>query len=291
MKLSMIEKTIETIRELPTLPLVAHKISMILQNPKSSVSDLTKIVEKDQSLAAKVLKLVNSAHYGLPQRVTNINQAIALLGYKNISYIVMTISVFETLRHVKKHLFDRRKFWVHSIAVALMSIKLAKECEYVLIDDIFTAGLLHDLGKVFMDGFLHEEFEAIIERAQKDTISFIEAEHRLFDIDHTMVGEWIARTWGLPLHVIAGIKHHHQEVEKRKGLSLSSESFIDIIRVADIGVKMRQIGNSGDGQGQKSKLDVTLFKRLPIDKGSVKTLLDELEKDLHKSEILLDLAL
>jgi putative nucleotidyltransferase with HDIG domain len=291
MKLSMIEKTIETIRELPTLPLVAHKINTILQDPKSSVSDLTKIVEKDQSLAAKVLKLVNSAHYGLPQRVTNINQAIALLGYKNISYIVMTISVFDTLRRLKKHHFDRRKFWIHSIAVALMSIKLGKECEYVLIDDIFTAGLLHDLGKVFMDGFLHEEFEAIIERAHKDGISFIEAEHQLFDIDHTMVGEWIARTWGLPLHVIAGIKHHHQDIEKRKGLSLSSDSFIDIIRIADVGVKMRQIGNSGDGEGKQSRLDKKLFKRLPIERDNVNTLLDELEKDLHKSEILLSLAL
>ncbi len=291
MKLSMIEKTIETIRELPTLPLVAHKINTILQDPKSSVSDLTKIVEKDQSLAAKVLKLVNSAHYGLTQRVTNVKQAIALLGYKNISYIVMTISVFDTLRHVKKHHFDRREFWNHSIAVAQLSLKLAKECEYNLIDDIFTAGLLHDLGKVFMDGYLHEEFEAIVECAQKDGISFIEAENRLFDVDHTMVGEWIARTWGLPLHVIAGIKHHHQDMENRKGLSLSSESFIDIIKIADIGVKLRQIGNSGDGQAYKRKLDNSFFKRLPIDKDDVNILLDELERDLYKSEILLNLAL
>ena len=108
--MSSIKKTIQTIRELPTLPLVANKINTILHDPKSSVSDLSKIIEKDQSITAKVLKLVNSAHYGLPQKVNNIKQAIALLGYRNISYIVMTLSVFDALKNLENKNFDRRKF-------------------------------------------------------------------------------------------------------------------------------------------------------------------------------------
>jgi len=291
MKLSNIKKTIETIRELPTLPLVANKINAILHDPKSSVSDLSKIIEKDQSITAKLLKLVNSAHYGLPQKVNNINQAIALLGYRNISYIVMTLSVFDTLKNLESKSFDRRKFWVHSIAVGILSQKLAKECDYLLVEDIFTSGLLHDLGKVFLDGFMHEEFEAIINKAEKDGIAFIDAEHELFDVDHTMVGEWMARTWRLPLHVIAGIKHHHQEVEQRSGLSLSQDPFIDIIRLADICIKAGKFGRSGDGSKYRSKLNKALFRRLPITKDDVVHIIGDLTRDLSKSEALLNLAL
>jgi putative nucleotidyltransferase with HDIG domain len=291
MKLSNIKKTMETIRELPTLPLVANKINAILHDPKSSVSDLSKIIEKDQSITAKVLKLVNSAHYGLPQKVNNINQAIALIGYRNISYIVMTLSVFDALKNLKNNGFDRRKFWVHSIAVGILSQKLAKECDFVLVEDIFTSGLLHDLGKVFLDGFLHEEFEAIINKAEHDGISFIEAEHELFDVDHSMVGEWMARTWRLPLHVIAGIKHHHHDIEKRSGLSLSQNPFIDIIRLSDVCIKVGRFGQSGDGSKYAPKLDKKLFRRLPLTREDLEPIIGDLAADLGKSEALLNLAL
>lgn len=291
MKLSKIKKTIEKIRELPTLPLVANKINAILHDPKSSVSDLSKIIEKDQSITAKVLKLVNSAHYGLPQKVSNINRAIALLGYRNIYYIVMTLSVFDTLKNLKKRSFDRRKFWVHSIAVGILSRKLARECNFLLVDDIFTSGLLHDLGKVFLDGFMHEEFEAIIQKAENEGIAYIDAEHELFDVDHTMVGEWVARAWILPLHVIAGIKHHHHEIEKRSGLSLSQDPFIDIIRLADMSIKVGKFGHSGDGSKHHPKLEKALFRRLPLTKDDMEPIIADLSKDLSKSEELLNLAL
>jgi putative nucleotidyltransferase with HDIG domain len=203
----------------------------------------------------------------------------------------MTLSVFDALKTVAKNSFDRKKFWIHSISVGNLSLMLAKECEFLLVDDIFTAGLLHDLGKVFLDGFMHEEFESIITKAEEEKTSFFEAEHLLYDVDHTMVGEWMARTWQLPLHVIAGIKHHHHEVEKRSGLSVSQDPYIDIIRLADTGVKVRNIGHSGDSSSYKPVLDKKLFKRLPISGEDMNGYLDKLENELQKSEDLLNLAL
>jgi putative nucleotidyltransferase with HDIG domain len=291
MKVNGIKKTIESIRELPTLSLVANKINAVLHDPKSSVSDLSKIIEKDQSITTKVLKLVNSAHYGLMEKVNNINQAIALLGYRNISYIVMTLAVFDALKYVEKRSFDRRKFWVHSIAVAIMSQKLARESNFLLLDDIFTAGLLHDLGKVFMDGFMHEEFEQIISKAEDEGLSYLEAERALFDVDHSMIGEWMARTWRLPLHVVAAIKHHHEDIAERKGFSLSQDPFIDIVQIADTAIKIRGYGHSGDGSAFKPTFNKSLYKRLPITQQDVDSQLDTLEKSLKKSEALLNLAL
>jgi len=239
MKLSKINKTMEKVRELPTLPAIANKVNALLYDPKSGAPDLAKIIENDQSLATKVLALVNSAYYSLPQRVSNIAQAIALLGYKNISHIVMTLSVFETLKHSKKGSFNREAFWLHSIATAIMSVKIAEMCMYSSPEDTFTGGLLHDLGKVFMDGYLHEEFIEVFDTAKKNKCSFYDAEHQLYDVDHAMIGQWIARAWKLPLHVIATVKHHHEEVGEREGLSVSSDLFIDIVRLADIGVRLK----------------------------------------------------
>jgi putative nucleotidyltransferase with HDIG domain len=290
MKLSKIKKTIEMVRELPTLPAIANKVNALLYDPKSAASDLAKIIEYDQSLATKVLSLVNSAYYGLPERVTNIAQAITMLGYKNISHIVMTLTVFETLRHCQKGSFNREAFWLHSVATAVMSVKIAEMCMYSSPEDTFTGGLLHDLGKIFLDGYLHEEFCNIIETAEKDQISFYEAEHVLYDVDHTMIGQWIARAWKLPLHVVATVTHHHQEVAERKGLAVSQDLFIDIVRIADIGIKLKGYGSSGDGQGYKPKLDPELFKRLPVFEDDIYRLLEGLDEEIDKTKLLLSFA-
>lgn len=290
MKLSKIKKTIERVRELPTLPVVANKVTALLYDPKSNTSDLAVVIEKDQSITANILRLVNSAYYSLPERVTNINQAIGLLGYKNISHIVMTLSVFDTLRSSRKSSFDRKEFWIHSIATAIMSTAIAKMCMYPFPDDVFTSGLLHDLGKVFMDGFLHEEFAEVVTLADEKGMSYYDAERELFDVDHTMIGEWIARSWKLPLHIVATIKHHHQELEERQGLSLSSDVAIDFVRVADIGVRIKGLGKNGDGKKFKPQFLKEQFSRMPINEEDIFPLLDDLYKSVEKSEELLSLA-
>jgi len=290
MKLPKIKEVIEKVKELPTLPVVAKKVNIFLYDPKSNTSDLARIIEKDQSITAKVLKFVNSSYYALPQRVTSIKQAITLLGYKQISHIVMTLSIFNTLKGTSNQYFNRRDFWMHSIATAIMSVNLAKYCMYNNIEDVFTAALLHDIGKVFMDGFLHEEFAKIIDESSNKNISFYEAELKLFDVDHAMIGEWVARAWMLPLKIIAAIKHHHQELENRKGLSVSNELFIDFIRLADIIVRREKYGKNGDGKSYSPELSESLFKRLPIYEDDINNLLRDLKKEIQESETILSLA-
>ena len=290
MKLSIIKQTLEKVKELPTLPVVANKVNVLLSDPKSSASELANVIELDQSITAKILRLVNSAYYSLPQRVTNIQQAIGLLGFKNISYIVLTLSVFDTLRKSTRSSFNRRKFWVHAIATAILSVKIAKLCGYKFDDDVFTAGLLHDIGKVFMDGFLHESFQAIIDYTSKHNTSFHQAEQDLYDVDHTLVGEWIARSWKFPIHVIAVIKHHHQDPPERKGLILSSDISVDFVRLADIFIRKAGFGINGDGPNFKPELFSDLFKRLPLYEEDLVQQVGNLKEDIKNSETLLNLA-
>jgi len=290
MKLEIVKRVIEKVSELPTLPVIAMKVNSILSNPRSSSSELAAVIEHDQSLSANILKLVNSAFYSLPQRVTNITQAISLLGHKNISHIIFTFSVFDTLRNSFTGSFDRRKFWIHSIATAVMGVNLAEFSGYPFPEDSFTSGLLHDLGKVFMDAYLHQEFKTILEFAERENISFFQAENELYDINHAMVGEWIARTWRLPLLVVATIKHHHENLGNRKGFSVSSDLCIDIVRLADVAVRLKGLGGNGDGISFKPELTKDLFLRLPIREEEVLLLMEQIPEEMKKLEILLNLA-
>ena len=290
MKVNTIKKALEKVKELPTLPVVARKINMLLDDPRSNAKDLAAVIEMDQSVTAKILKLVNSAYFSLSQKVTNVAQAIALLGYKNISQMVVTLSVFDSLRVAKGTSFDRREFWVHSIATAVMSERIALECSSAPGEDSFTAGLLHDMGKVFMDGYLHGEFEEVLSFAEKRGVSFYEAEHSLFDVDHAMMGEWIARYWKLPLFIVAAIKHHHQELEERTGLALSSDIVVDYVRVADATVRSAGIGLNGDGTRYRPALRKKLFTRLPLAEKDVKTFIKDIRQKVKNAAALLNLA-
>jgi len=222
--------------------------------------------------------------------VKNVQQAIGLLGYKNISHMVLTLSVFDVLKRSNRSTFDRRAFWIHSTASAIMSVKIAKACLCRSEDDVFTAGLLHDIGKVFMDGFLHEFFDKIIDHAQENGQSFHATERALFDVDHSMIGEWVARSWTFPLLVTAVIKHHHQEQQERRGLVFSSDVAVDFVRLADVMVRREGYGTNGDGKEFVTTISPKLFQRLPISETDVYALLENLKNDVENSEILLDLA-
>jgi len=290
MKLSIIKYTLEKVKELPTLSVVASKVSMLLSDPKSSASEIADTIALDQSISAKILKLVNSAYYALPQRVSNIQQAIGLLGFRSISHILLTLSVFDTLKKSGKSGFDRRQFWIHSIATAVLGVRIARVCMCKYENDVFTAGLLHDIGKVFLDGYLHENFSRITAYAREKKLSFFQSERELYDVDHTMMGEWIARSWKFPLHVTAVIKHHHQPLKERKGLILSSDTVVDYIRLADVFVRKNSYGANGDGDGFVPELSPELFSRLPITEEDVVREALNLPKVLKSSETLLNFA-
>jgi len=290
MELGSIQKAIQKIKELPTLPTVATKVNVLLNDPKSNASQLSEVIEYDQSITAKLLKLVNSAFYSLPKKVTNVQQAIALLGYKTISHIVLTLSVFDTLKVENAGVFDRAEFWRHSIATAICSMKIAEVSGYNN-EDVFIGALLHDIGKVFLDAFMHEEFMEIINYVTEKKCTFFEAEKAIFEVDHAMIGEWISRYWQFPILPVAMIKHHHQKLNERKGLACSGDVGIDIVRLADAVVRVGKVGKNGDSTEIEPAFTKEMFRRLPLDEKDVLLLLEDVKKEMKKAEMLLSFAL
>ncbi|HUI92946.1 MAG TPA: HDOD domain-containing protein [Chitinivibrionales bacterium] len=208
-----LQSKIGQITNLPTLPVIVSRVMQIINNPASSTSDVAFIVGQDLALSAKILRLANSAFYGMPSAITSINNAVSILGLKVINTIVLNLTVFDLFPHEKKSsLFDRTAFWRHSTSCALICRFLTERLrKFVLFDaeEAFCAGLLHDIGKVVMEQYLHEDFHKALKRAKQKKLPLYEAEKETLGYAHTDVAQWLLSGWQLPLPLSQPLVYHH----------------------------------------------------------------------------------
>ncbi|RME00315.1 MAG: HDOD domain-containing protein, partial [Calditrichaeota bacterium] len=156
-------RILDNISDLPTLPTVYMRINRLLQSPDSNVSEIARIIESDQAISSKVLRLVNSSFFGFSRKVTQINHAVVLLGFNAVRNTVLSISVFESFKSSNSGIFDRREFWKHSIATGIIARLLAKELKLGQEEEAFSGGILHDLGKLVLDQHLPKRFARILD--------------------------------------------------------------------------------------------------------------------------------
>ncbi len=208
-----IKTKIETISNLPTLPEIVVRILKIINDPTTSAQNVAQLVCQDLSLSAKILRLANSAFYGVPRSITGINQAVVLLGLKIIRTIVLSLTVFDMFpgdRH--STLFNRTAFWRHCTSCGLLCRFLAEEISnFSLIDgeEAFCAGLLHDIGKVVMEQYLHDDFHKALQQAKSKKLSMYDAEKKLLGYTHTDVALWLTSGWNLPASIQVPMVFHH----------------------------------------------------------------------------------
>ncbi len=207
-----LDNIIEQIDELPTLQQVAVRLLQIIDNPKSTVQDVNRVVTQDPALASKILKLVNSAYIGLQNKVSNLQQAIVMLGFNMIKGMALSVSVFdvftETLEGDEKF---RRDFWMHSITTATVCRQVASDVGGVDPEVAFVLGLLHDIGKMVLDIHAHEEWRAIMKAVREEKTTFFTAERKVLETDHAEIGGWLAKNWQLNEDLVNGIRGHHRE--------------------------------------------------------------------------------
>ncbi len=207
-----LQDKIKRIANLPTLPQVACLIMEYINNPHSSTSDIASIVSQDVSLTAKILRLSNSAFYGMPRTIANINEAIVILGFKVIYTMVLSLTVFDMFPHDKHSAqFNRKKFWKHCLLCALLSKLIAEKLSIRGInpEEAFCAGLLHDIGKIVMEQYLHDDLHRAIDYGNKSEKSFYQSESELLGYTHQDIAEWLTSQWNLPELLRAPIIYHH----------------------------------------------------------------------------------
>ncbi len=157
--------------DLPSLPSTVVAILDVLNNPESSANELSEALKHDQSLASRVLRLVNSAYYGFPRKIDTLRKAVTILGYTSIQNIILVTKIFEAIRNgSKEHSLNRKRFWRHSLGCGVTAQIIGTKLGLREGEEIFLAGLLHDIGKVILDAFLHEEYSRVIEVSREKNI-------------------------------------------------------------------------------------------------------------------------
>jgi putative nucleotidyltransferase with HDIG domain len=288
MKQDQISKIINEVQKLPTLPAVANKVTKLLKDPTCTAIRVSEVIDKDPSLTIRVLRLVNSAFYSMRTEVTNVRHAVALLGFKTISQMVITISVFDVFKGGYGREFDREGFWKHSIGCAVISQKIAQLSNYAGVDDCFTAGLLHDIGKVVVDQYLHEEMEKVIRLTQEHEISFADAEKEIMGVNHADIGGQVMNNWKIPARIMVAVKYHHTVLEERGNTEDARDPIVDIVRLSDIMCKREKIGYTGDSLLPQITED--LYLRLNTSKEAIDLLIESTRDEIEKAGIFIELT-
>lgn len=202
----MRQKLLE-VTELPTLPTVMVRILEVVEDDNSSASDLTAIFEMDHAISARVLRLANSAFYGLRHRVDNIRQAVVVIGFDAVKLLALATSVLDVFAHRKQQALDPEEFWTHSLGAAKAAQLVSDRKKTSSAAACFTMGLLHDVGKYVLDLAFEEQYDEVLRTAQDSQRPLIDVEQEAFGTTHAEVGAWLVEHWQLPEIVATVIRH------------------------------------------------------------------------------------
>jgi HD-like signal output (HDOD) protein len=280
-----IRQSLESISSIPTLPVVIDRITRLLQNPKTSAEEIGKAITTDQALASKVLKLVNSAFYGFPGRISTITHAIVILGFSTIKNVVLTASIFDAFRKQGTGIegFDLEHFWLHSIACGAAAQSIAKITGSNQKEECFIAGLIHDIGKIILCQYLPEEFHDAYVYAKESSILFFESENALFDVTHQEIGGFLAQRWNLPTDLQNAVKFHHNPSPSHDHYMMTA-----IVHCADIFIRALDYGNGGDNK--IPYMSENVWKSLGLDSIPLSHLFEAINDEVEKASVFVQLT-
>ena len=246
MKTPLTEDILRHVRSLPPLPLAAQRLLSATSDPAIDIRTLTRIVEKDQVLTTRILRVANSSFYGLPRQVETISKAVVILGIQAVRNIALRAAMLGLQRGgdgvLKSHL---EAFWKHAIAVASAAQLLAIPLRLPQPEVAFVAGLLHDLGKVILIEVLGERYVRLLDGVKHGTAPLHVREHVAFGITHTQAGYALCEHWKIPMQLTRVVAAHHTPVDPHGAMS-PEDLLIHTVRVANSLAKMTQIGSSGN---------------------------------------------
>lgn len=218
------DQLIKMVDKIPTFQESVHRILALTASPDCSAKDLVQVIEHDPILTIKVLKLVNSAYFGLSQEVTSVNHSVVYVGINTIKNVAISVATTGALPKTNSAGLDMNRFWQHSLAVGVIA-KLLAEHKGVGRNEqanYFVGGLLHDIGKVLFAHFIPSDYQQVLLKADSENLPLYQAEKAILGFDHSEIGAMVAEKWQLPADLVSSIKnHHHLEIDDKTPLSLA----------------------------------------------------------------------
>jgi HD-like signal output (HDOD) protein len=235
-----LEKFIEKDIALPEIPSIVFELNEVIANPLSTADQMAQVINKSPSLTALLLKIVNSSFYGLPSKVDRVSLAVTLIGTRELSALALGISVLSIFKNIPKALLNMQSFLQHSLACGIMSRLLAARKSLRQTEQMFTAGLLHDLGRLIL--FIHFPAEAleVLRRGRSSSACLYAVEKKQLGCDHAAIGRYLLNRWRLPLMLENTVAFHHLPADAPDPVPAA------IVHVADILVNALGLGTSGE---------------------------------------------
>ncbi len=275
--MTTVDQIIQDISKLPPFPEVAQKVLSLLDDPKSDVRDLVEVIRLDQAMTANILKFCNSAYFGLQRQVGSLQEALVLIGLKNLYEVFMTecAGTYYQTAGVGYSL-EQGELWRHSVASALVSQILIRRAGLPQNPSVFTAALLHDIGKVVLSARVKDAYSQIVALVEGQNCTFLEAERQAIGIDHATLGALIVKAWNFPQPLVDAIERHH--------LPDADDYVASIVHLSNLMTVMMGIG-TGYGLAEHARAEAMTM--LGLDEGHLESCMAELPGELERAEGLL----
>lgn len=226
--------------KLPSLPAIFVQIRDVISQPSSSASQISNVIDKDTSLSAKLLRIVNSALYGRMTKVDSLSRAVTIIGTRQLSELALGVSVLSVFKDIPSELINMKMFWAHSTAVAIATRSIAGQLKMEGSERPFIAGLLHDIGRLILFQYYSESARTVLLKARASGELLYETEENLLGLDHAIIGGRALKKWQFPPALVEAVAYHHQP---RKATHLTEAT---LVHVADCLVNAMGIGSSGE---------------------------------------------
>lgn len=277
-----LDRIIGKIEGLPTLPTVVTRINQLIDDPTASAGDINEVISRDLALSSKILKVVNSAFYGFPRRISSMTHAVVILGFNTVRNIAVSAFIFDAF-DTRELAFGHREFWLHSVGTGVASEVLAARAGMAGVDDAFVGGLLHDVGKIIMHQYLADDLKRVLDRAARDGISFVEAERAELDYGHAELGALLMENWKLPVGLVNSLRHHHSpEVTGNADCRIAAA-----VHLGDYFCRALQIGGGGDAS--MPPLGEAAWAALGLQESELPAMLSEITAEMNKATAFVEL--
>lgn len=282
--MSQLVQIMRTLRSMPPLPNVAHRVLQIVRDPEYSIDTLVQVVRTDPALTTRILKLCNSSLYGLSQDITDVGNAVAYLGTRNLVKLVLVTCTASYFRDVPSSTYaEPKELWRHTMGCATACQLLAEHCGYEQPATAFTAGIVHNVGKVALAQAVDEELIAKVgSTASQAGLSYVQVERDALGLDHAAAGGIVTESWNLPVEIRRAVRNHHDA-----NLLATDSELTSLLHVGDLMVLQLGIGVAFSDVDY-SMASVAL-DRLHIDEGDMEPLQVEVLEELRRSAELLNL--